>query len=541
MIILLRGNILNVFTGDIYPAEIIIEDGIIKIVRKIKADFDGILLPGFIDSHTHIESSLMTPSSFAEATIPHGTTAVISDPHEIANVMGLEGIDFMIEDSKRVPLKFFFTAPSCVPATEFETAGAKIGINEIRTLLERDEIVALGEMMDFSGVISENPEVIKKIKVAREACKPIDGHAPLLSGDDLCKYVEKGISTDHESVYAEEAREKKELGMKIMIREGSSAKNLQELASIGGDFLVSDDIEPGDLIEGHMNAILRKAVEYGIDEVEAVRMVTINPADHYSLDFGAIAPGRSADIVLVDNLKNFTVKKVFIDGKLVAKDGKRLFKIRGKERTPPQGKIRIRDLEPSRLEIQAPGNKARVRIINVFDGQIITSESAYELPIMDGIIQPLPEDDILKASVINRYGHGNIGNGFVKGFGIQEGALASTVAHDSHNLIVVGTSTDYMMEAVDVLKGVGGLVAVAPDEYMHLRLPVAGLMSHERVNILACKARQLNDFVADMGSTLSNPFMTMSFLSLLVIPRLRLSDKGLFNVEERCFVDPILS
>ncbi|MBC7119497.1 MAG: adenine deaminase, partial [Methanobacteriaceae archaeon] len=315
---MLRGNILNVFTGDIYPAEIIIEDGIIKIVRKIKADFDGILLPGFIDSHTHIESSLVTPSSFAEATIPHGTTAVISDPHEIANVMGLEGIDFMIEDSKRVPLKFFFTAPSCVPATEFETAGAKIGINEIRTLLERDDIVALGEMMDFPGVISENPEVIKKIEVAKEACKPIDGHAPLLSGDDLCKYVEKGISTDHESVYAEEAREKKELGMKIMIREGSSAKNLQELASIGGDFLVSDDIEPGDLIEGHMNAILRKAVEYGIDEVEAVRMVTINPADHYSLDFGAIAPGRSADIVLVDNLKNFTVKKVFIDGKLVA-------------------------------------------------------------------------------------------------------------------------------------------------------------------------------------------------------------------------------
>jgi len=541
VIILLRGNILNVFTGDIYPAEIIIEDGIIKIVRKIKADFDGILLPGFIDSHTHIESSLMTPSSFAEATIPHGTTAVISDPHEIANVMGLEGIDFMIEDSKRVPLKFFFTAPSCVPATEFETAGAKIGINEIRTLLERDDIVALGEMMDFPGVISEDPEVIKKIEVAREACKPIDGHAPLLSGDDLCKYVEKGISTDHESVYAEEAREKKELGMKVMIREGSSAKNLQELASIGGDFLVSDDIEPGDLIEGHMNAILRKAVEYGIDEVEAVRMVTINPADHYSLDFGAIAPGRSADIVLVDNLKNFTVKKVFIDGRLVAKDGKRLFRIRGEERTPPQGKIRIKDLEPSRLEIQASGNKARVRIINVFDGQIITSESARELPIIDGIIQPLPEDDILKASVIDRYGHGNIGNGFVKGFGIQEGALASTVAHDSHNLIVVGTSTDYMMEAVDVLKGVGGLVAVAPDEYMHLKLPVAGLMSHERVNILACKARQLNDFVADMGSSLSNPFMTMSFLSLLVIPRLRLSDKGLFNVEERCFVDPILS
>ncbi|MEM4524889.1 MAG: adenine deaminase [Methanothermobacter sp.] len=542
MIILLKGNILNVFTGDIYPAEIIIENGMIKIVRKIKGDFDGILLPGFIDAHTHIESSLMTPSSFAEATIPHGTTAVISDPHEIANVMGLEGIDFMIEDSKRVPLKFFFTAPSCVPSTEFETAGARIGINEIEALLERDEIVALGEMMDFPSVISEDPQVIEKIKAAKRACKPIDGHAPLLSGDDLCRYVEKGISTDHESVYAEEAREKIELGMKIMVREGSSAKNLQELAKVGGDFLVSDDMEPGDLIEGHMDAILRKAVEYGIDEVEAVRMVTINPADHYSLDFGAIAPGKSADIVLVDNLKNFTVKKVFINGELVAKDGEKLFKVKGKERTPPQGKIRIKGLESSRLGIRASGNRARVRVIKVFEGQIITSESIHELPIRDGIVQPLPEDDILKVSVIDRYGHGNIGNGFVEGFGIQEGALASTVAHDSHNLIVVGTSTDYMMRAVEILRrSGGGLVAVALDESMHLRLPVAGLMSHERVNILACKARQLNDFVADMGSSLSNPFMTMSFLSLLVIPQLRLSDRGLFNVEERRFVNPVLS
>ncbi|NPV64923.1 MAG: adenine deaminase [Methanobacteriaceae archaeon] len=539
---MLKGNILNVFTGDIYPAEIIIEDGMIKIVRKIEGDFDGILLPGFIDSHTHIESSLMTPSSFAEATIPHGTTAVISDPHEIANVMGLEGIDFMIEDSKRVPLKFFFTAPSCVPPTEFETAGANIGVNEIRALLERDEIVALGEMMDFPGVISEDPQVIDKIKAAKKARKPIDGHAPLLSGDDLCKYVEKGISTDHESVYAEEAQEKIELGMKIMIREGSSAKNLQELAKVGGDFLVSDDVEPGDLIEGHMDMILRKAVEYGIDEVEAVRMVTINPADHYSLDSGAIAPGRPADIVLVDNLKNFTVKKVFINGELVAKDGEKLFKVKGNGKTPPQGKIRIKDLKSSRLEIRASGSKARVRVIKVFEEQIITSESTHELPIKDGIVQPLPEDDILKVSVIDRYGHGNIGNGFVEGFGIREGALASTVAHDSHNLIVVGTSTDYMMRAVEILRrSGGGLVAVAPNESVHLRLPVAGLMSHESVNILACKARQLNDFVADMGSSLSNPFMTMSFLSLLVIPQLRLSDRGLFNVEERRFVDPILS
>jgi len=542
VITLLKGNILNVFTGDIYPAEIIIQDGIIKIVRKIQGNFDGILLPGFIDSHTHIESSLMTPSSFAEATIPHGTTAVISDPHEIANVMGIEGIEFMIEDSKRVPLKFFFTAPSCVPATEFETAGAKIGLEEIKALLKRDEIVALGEMMNFPAVISEEPEAIEKIKVAKRACKPIDGHAPLLSGDELCKYVEKGISTDHECVYAEEAREKKELGMKIMIREGSSAKNLRELASVGGNFLVSDDMEPGDLIGGHMDRILRKAVEYGMDEVEAVQMVTINPADHYSLDIGAIAPGKSADIVLVDNLKNFTIKKVFINGKLVAKDGEKLFKIRGERRTPTQNGINIKDFESSRLEVKATGSSAMVRVIEVFDGQIITSELIHKLPIIDGIVQPLPEDDILKVSVINRYGHGNIGNGFVKGFGIFDGALASTVAHDSHNLIVVGSSADHMMRAVNVLRsGGGGLVAVTSDEYMYLRLPVAGLMSHESVNLLACKARQLNDFVWDMGSRLSNPFMTMSFLSLLVIPQLRISDRGLFNVDERRFVDPISS
>ncbi|BAW31636.1 MAG TPA: adenine deaminase [Methanothermobacter sp.] len=538
---MLKGNILNVFTGDIYPAEIIIENGIIKIVRKIQGNFEGVLLPGFIDSHAHIESSLMTPSSFAEATIPHGTTAVISDPHEIANVMGLEGINFMIEDSKSVPLKFFFTAPSCVPATEFETAGAKLGVNEIKALLERDEIVALGEMMNFPGVISEEPEVIKKIKAAKKARKPVDGHAPLLSGDELCKYVEKGISTDHECVYADEAREKRELGIKIMIREGSSAKNLKELANVGGDFLVSDDVEPEDLIEGHMNSILRKAVEYGIDEVEAVQMVTINPASHYSLDIGAIAPGRSADIILVDNLKNFTVKKVFIDGELVAKDGEGLFKIKGKRRIPLKGKLTIDEFESSKLEIQARGREALVRVMKISEGQIISLESAHELPIVDGIVQPLPDDDILKVSVIDRYGHGNIGNGFVEGFGIQDGAIASTVAHDSHNLIVVGSSTDHMMEAVNIIrKGGGGLVAVNPDEYMYLRLPVAGLMSHERVNILACKARQLNEFVCDMGSKLSKPFMTMSFLSLLVIPQLRISDRGMFNVEEQRFVNPLL-
>jgi len=394
--------------------------------------------------------------------------------------------------------------------------------------------------MNFPAVISEEPEAIEKIKVAKRACKPIDGHAPLLSGDELCKYVEKGISTDHECVYAEEAREKKELGMKIMIREGSSAKNLRELANVGGNFLVSDDVEPGDLIGGHMDRILRKAVEYGIDEVEAVQMVTLNPADHYSLDIGAIAPGKSADIVLVDNLKNFTVRKVFIDGKVVAKDGEKLFKIGGKGRTPTQNGINIREFESSRLEVKATGSEVMVRVIEVFDGQIITSELLHKLPVIDGIVQPLPEDDILRVSVIDRYGHGNIGNGFVRGFGIHDGALASTVAHDSHNLMVVGSSTAHMIRAVNILRSVGGgLVAVTSDDYMYLRLPVAGLMSHESVHLLACKARQLNDFVGDMGSRLSNPFMTMSFLSLLVIPQLRISDRGLFNVDKRCFVDPI--
>ncbi|HSO25691.1 MAG TPA: amidohydrolase family protein, partial [Methanobacteriaceae archaeon] len=350
---MIRGNILNVFTEEIYPAEIEIENGIIKCVKKIKGDFEGIILPGLIDAHIHIESSMLTPSFFAQAVVPHGTTAVVADPHEIANVMGLEGINLMLKDAENVPLHIFFTAPSCVPATSFETSGAIIGPDEIDILMEKEEIVALGEMMNFPGVINEDPQVITKINSAHSHKKPVDGHAPLLSGQELCKYVSKGISTDHECSSMAEACEKKELGMKIMVREGSSAKNLEDLILAGGEFLVSDDKHPGDLSQGHMDHIIRKAIYYGMDPIKAIKMATINPSNHYSLNMGAISPGKDANFVLVDDLENFNVKKVFIGGKLVAEDKTALFH---PKHIGSENSIVLKKTKPSDFTISLSGN-----------------------------------------------------------------------------------------------------------------------------------------------------------------------------------------
>ena len=324
----IRGNLLNVSTEEIYGAEISIENGIVKCVQTVEGDFKSLILPGFIDSHIHIESSMLTPSRFAEAVVPHGTTSVVSDPHEIANVMGIKGINYMINDASSVPLKMFITAPSCVPATLYETSGGVISTEEIELLLKNDNVVALGEMMNFPGVLEDNPEVVDKLEAAKKIKKPIDGHAPLLSGPELCKYIFSGISTDHECTNAEEVIEKRRLGMKIMLREGSSAKNLKDLANIGGDFIVSDDKHPEDLLNGHVDEMLKRAVEYGIDPFDAIKMVTINPADHYKLNTGSLIPGKAADLLLVDDIKELNIEKVIIDGKLVAKDGKPRFNVK---------------------------------------------------------------------------------------------------------------------------------------------------------------------------------------------------------------------
>lgn len=534
---LIRGNLLNVSTEEIYGAEISFKNGIITCVKSVKGDFEGLILPGFIDAHIHIESSMLTPSRFAEAVVPHGTTSVVSDPHEIANVMGLNGIEYMSKDSSSVPLKLFLTAPSCVPATVFETSGAVISTEEIVDLLEEDFVVAMGEMMNFPGVLNNDPVVIAKLNAAKKIGKPVDGHAPLLSGSELCKYVLSGISTDHECTTKNEALEKMRLGMKVMLREGSSAKNLKDLATLGGDFIVSDDKHPEDLLIGHVDEMLKKAVEYGIDPVHAVKMVTLNPSNHYNLNTGNILPGKAADLVFIDNLEELNVEKVVIDGTLVAKGGNSLFDVKPIE-IPSTFKLKPKN--PFDFDIPFEGSNATVRVIKVDDGQLITSETSAILNTKDGKLDANLGEDILKIAVVERYGHERVSNAFVKGFGLKDGAIASSVAHDSHNIISVGTNCRDMAKAVNtVLRNNGGLVAVSKDIFSSLELPVAGLMSNKSLAEVSSDLRILHHAVKEMGSKLKSPFMTLSFMALLVIPKLKISDMGLFDVEKFDFVDLI--
>jgi adenine deaminase len=444
----------------------------------------------------------------------------------------------MMRDASSVPLHFFFTAPSCVPATPFETSGSVLGPAEIDELLQMDDIVALAEMMNFPGVIREDQVVLEKIKLARKHSKPVDGHAPLLSGADLCKYIAAGISTDHECSRLEEAQEKKRLGMKIMIREGSSAKNLEELWEVGGDFLVSDDRHPEDLLQGHLNQILKKAVELGVDPIDAIRMVTVNPATHYNLDTGLLSPGERADLVVIDDLESFNVKKVLINGALVALEGKALFDVKP---TMIENSFHLQTIKPSDFEIHSTTTEnTTVRVIKVIEGQLLTEESEADLEIIDGTLKSDLEEDVLKIAVVERYGNNHVANGFINGFNLKKGAIASSVAHDSHNIIVIGTSSEDMALAVNTLKNnQGGLVAVCDGNIYSLKLPVAGLMSIMSAKEVSSQMNHLHEVVNSMGCELVSPFMTMSFMALLVIPQLKISDQGLFDVGSFQFVDVI--
>jgi adenine deaminase len=533
----IQGNLLNISTEEIYGAEISFHNGIITCVKKVEANYNGLILPGFIDAHIHIESSMLTPSRFAEAVVPHGTTSIVSDPHEIANVMGVKGIKYMVNDASSVPLKVFLTAPSCVPSTKYETSGSVISTEEIKMLLKDDKMVALGEMMNFPGVLNEDPVVMSKLEAAKRIKKPIDGHSPLLTGANLCKYVMSGISTDHESTLENEALEKKRLGMKLMLRDGSSANNLKDLAMVGGDFIVSDDKHPEDLLNGHVDEMLRNAIEYGIDPIEAVKMVTLNPGNHYNLNTGNLVPGKAADMIFINNMEELKVKKVIIDGCLVAKNGRPLFDVKPIE-IPNTFKLKPKN--PSDFNVPSKGSTETVRVIEVFEGQLITGEFSTVLNRVDGNLEADLGNDILKIAVVERYGHENVSNAFVKGFGLKYGAIASSVAHDSHNIITIGTNNRDMAKAVNtVLRNEGGLAAVSNDVFYALELPVAGLMSTERVSKVSSELKILHNAVRDMGSNLKSPFMSMSFLALLVIPKLKISDKGLFDVEKFNFVDLI--
>jgi adenine deaminase len=571
---------LNVRFGEVYPAIITIEDGKFKDVipiisdddSQLDLDYDGVLIPGFIDSHIHIESSKLSPSNFAKAVLPHGTTSVIADSHEIANVLGIDGVNFMVEDGKNAPFDFYFTAPSCVPATSFEGSGATLDSEDIEELLKRDEMVALGEMMNFKGVIGEDEEVIRKLEISNGLSKPIDGHAPRLSGDDLKKYASYNISTDHESTDFQEAIEKKNLGMKIMIREGSTAKDMDSLLNVDDrinhvieeemkgnievstidesisespfDFLVTNDIDANDLSNGHMDNLVKKAISLKINPKEAIKMVTLNPAEHYGLNCGEIEIDKVANFALVDNLRDLNVQKVWVHGELVAEDGKTLF-------TPQSPNLvnnfNLDEVSPEDFDtfIELPFNDmmdqtVNVNVIKAFDGKISTKKDHATLLLKDNIVQCDLNKDIIKIAVLNRYGTGDICNGFINGFNLKKGAIASTVSHDSHNVIVVGTNSQDMADAVNLIReNKGGIAVVSGEDDFKdiLELPIAGLMSDRDLEYVSYKLTELQQEAHHLGCTLTSPFMTLSFMALLVIPSFKISDKGLFDVNKFKFID----
>jgi len=559
--LLIHGNLVNVYSGCISDSYIGVKnDKIVYVGKKRLRAAENLdvgskfILPAYIDGHVHIESSLVTPSQFALAVLPRGTCCVVADPHEIANVRGVEGIKFMIEDSLRTPLKIYFMIPSCVPSTNLETSGAKIGLKEIEELKKVKQILGLGEVMNFPGVIKGEENIIAKIK----ACEGmvIDGHAPGLRGEELCAYIAAGINSDHESVTADEAEEKLSLGMWVMIREGSTAKNLSELACIVSKgcpervMFVTDDQHADDLLTtGHLDHVLRRAVEEGIDAVDAVRMVTIKPAEYFGLhNLGGISPGKSASIVIVNDLEEFKAEMVFIDGKIVAKEGKYLGSIgksivrRAVKETVNIGMLLPEDFKIFRREHEE--TQVETRVIEVIPDQIVTEEIRCKLPVENGEVLPDLERDIVKICVVERHhGTGRIGKGFVKGFELKKGALASTVAHDSHNIVAIGVSDDEISRAVNRLKEInGGLVAISGSEIKcELPLPIAGLMSDRKIDFVAEKMKDLNESASDLGCNLRSPFMALSFLALPVIPKLKITDYGLVDVERMKLVDLFIS
>jgi adenine deaminase len=537
----IKGNILNVITDEIYPGEIQIEKGRIISIKEVNKEFDDIIVPGFIDAHIHIESSMLTPSRFAEIALRHGTTSVISDPHEIANVMGMEGIEYMMQDAKLSPLHYYFSAPSCVPATKYETNGAAITSYDIETMFRKYGFVALSEVMDYESVLNNDKEMMAKLNIAKKYKKPIDGHAPLLTGKRLQKYIRAGITTDHESVSKLEAEEKRRLGMKIMIREGSESKNLEEFIRVKGDFLVTDDLKAEDLINGHLNVLLRKAVDLGMDPFEALRLVTINPAEHYNINAGFIGPGRNADLVFIDNLSDFNVKRVIINGNTIFKKQKLLYRANPRKLASAMN-LSFKNAETFDLKANNSESKsATVNVMDMWDNNLVTGKTTAKLNIEKGNIIPSVFNDVLKISVVERYGGDSVFNAFVRGFGIKNGAVASSIAHDSHNILVVGTNSKFMAEATNtVISNNGGISAISNTDKMDLALPIAGLMSDKPAHIVAKQSRDINSFINDMGCELSNPISTLSFMALPVIPSLKITDKGLFDVENNKFIDVII-
>ena len=538
----ITGKIVDIRNKKIFDGELVYDKGTIISITPLSSFSTAPLsyiLPGFIDSHVHIESSMLVPSEFAKLAVVHGTVATISDPHEIANVCGMEGVEFMIENGRTVPFKFHFGAPSCVPATIFETAGAALDSNDVDKLLQKPEIKYLSEMMNFPGVLFNDEEVMKKIASARKYNKPVDGHAPGLRGEDAKKYIEAGlpsgqvgISTDHECFTADEALDKLSYGMKILIREGSAAKNFEALIGLmdehfGKMMFCSDDKHPDSLVEGHINQLCARAVAKGIDVFKVLQAACINPVEHYKMDVGTLQPGDDADFIIVENLVNFKVLQTFINGQPVASNGESLIKT---ERSEVINQFSCTEKIPADFVIPFKREK-EIFAIEALEGQLITNKIMVSPKVEDGHIISDIANDILKIVVINRYKDAPVVKSFVKNFGLTQGAIASTVAHDSHNIIAVGVDDDSLCKAVNlVIKEQGGVSAVSNTSAAVLGLPVAGLMSNEDGYKIANDYTAIDKMTKEvLGSTLAAPFMTLSFMALLVIPHLKLSDLGLFD------------
>jgi adenine deaminase len=533
---LILGQLIDIRNRNIYPAEVEISNG--KIARITPADTAPVryILPGFVDAHVHIESSMLVPSEFAKMAVVHGTVATVSDPHEIANVLGKEGVYFMLENGRKVPFKFNFGAPSCVPATTFETAGAEITVKDIDELMALDEIKYLAEMMNYPGVLYDDPSVLSKLEVAKKHGKPIDGHAPGLMDEQALNYISKGITTDHECYKHEEALFKLQNGMKVIIREGSAAKNFNTLAPLIPQWsslmmFCSDDKHPDDLVIGHINLLVKRALALGFDLFDVLKMACINPVEHYRLDVGTLREGDAADFIVIDNTHDFNILQTYIDGNLVAENGDSFIQ------TEPEktlNNFNIAAKKPSDFEITLENDL--VNVIECLDGQLITNKIQGKILLKDGKATPSVFDDILKVVVVNRYFDAPVAVAFIKNFGLKKGAIASSVAHDSHNIIAVGVDDASICTVVNaIIAEKGGLGATTGAHTEVLGLPVAGLMSTESCEIVAAKYEQLVKMAKELGSTLGSPFMSLSFMALLVIPNLKLSDKGLFDGDKFVF------
>ncbi len=532
----ITANVVDLIGGQIQPATVCVEDG--RITKIVPADFaKRFLIPGFVDSHIHIESSMLLPAEFARVAVRHGTVATVSDPHEIANVCGVEGIELMLRSASLSPMKFHFGAPSCVPATLFETSGAQIDADMVAKLLDDPRINHLSEVMNFPGVLSGDLQVMTKIHAALDRNLPIDGHAPGLRGEDAKRYIAMGISTDHECVTLEEAEEKIQFGATIAIREGSAARNFDALWPLINRYpakcmFCSDDKHPDDLLEGHINQLVTRAVQNGCNVMHALQVACLNPVRHYDLDVGLLQVGDPADFVMVENLKDFRVRETYLEGQLVAKDGESFVEPQTAETVNCFNTPTI-----SRDALVLPATGTQIRVIDVLDGQLVTNFFEAAAHVVDGFAVSDPSNDILKIVVVNRYENAAPSIGFVRGFGLRSGALASSVAHDSHNVIAVGVTDEELMSAINgVMTNRGGLSVAANDNVEVLPLPIAGLMSPDACEEVGGRYAELSELVTQLNSSLRAPFMTLSFLALPVIPELKITDRGLFAVHKSQFV-----